>query len=315
MSVKLKSLSVLALALAGGLASTGAHAATALPAGVAVGTVPGGEKSISSSVFDITINFVGGLTASQQSTFTAAEYFWETMITGYQIAFTVGGSLYEGPTINAQGTAIDGVGGTLGSAGPTTAYSVSDGTNSFAYVDTGIMNFDTADLANMEADGTFFDVIVHEMGHVLGFGTLWNTDSIGGIFTGTQNVYTAGSGEYTGAYGLTAYNAEFGLSETFIPVELGGGPGTADGHWDEADFAGGPLDLMTGFIGAPTPAADAPFAAMTLSATTIASFADIGYTTAVTHAIAPVPLPAGLGLGLLALGTLAGVTRRRKAQV
>ena len=36
------------------------------------------------------------------------------------------------------------------------------------------MSFDTADLARMEADGSLTDVILHEMGHVLGFGTLWS---------------------------------------------------------------------------------------------------------------------------------------------
>jgi hypothetical protein len=36
------------------------------------------------------------------------------------------------------------------------------------------MSFDTADLDRMEADGCLQDVILHEMGHVLGFGTLWS---------------------------------------------------------------------------------------------------------------------------------------------
>ena len=36
-----------------------------------------------------------------------------------------------------------------------------------------IMQFDTADLATMEANGSLVDVITHEMGHVLGFGTIW----------------------------------------------------------------------------------------------------------------------------------------------
>ena len=35
------------------------------------------------------------------------------------------------------------------------------------------MSFDTADLASMEADGTLVDVITHEMGHVIGIGTIW----------------------------------------------------------------------------------------------------------------------------------------------
>ncbi|WP_425100488.1 hypothetical protein [Tropicibacter sp. S64] len=299
--------------------ASSANAMSAVLPEAVIAPVGAGTSSIASPIFDINIVFGGGLTSSQQAVFTAAEYFWESMITGYQIAFTDGSSLVTGPTITAQGAAIDGAGGTngnvLGQAGPNTAYVVSDGTNSFAYTATGTMTFDTYDLPDMEASGTFFDVIVHEMGHVLGFGTLWNTNSFGGVFAGTQSVYTNGTGQYTGAYGVTAYNAEFGNTDAFVPVELDGGTGTANGHWDEVNFAGGSLDLMTGFIGSPNGSADAPFAAVTLSATTIASFADIGYTTVVTHAIAPVPLPAGLGLGLMALGGLFGVTRRRKGAV
>ena len=37
-----------------------------------------------------------------------------------------------------------------------------------------MMQFDTADLAEMEADGSLVRVIIHEMGHVLGFGTIWD---------------------------------------------------------------------------------------------------------------------------------------------
>ena len=36
------------------------------------------------------------------------------------------------------------------------------------------MSFDTADLAQMAADGTLVDVITHEMGHVIGIGTIWD---------------------------------------------------------------------------------------------------------------------------------------------
>ena len=35
------------------------------------------------------------------------------------------------------------------------------------------MTFDTDDLKKMQADGTLNDVITHEMGHVLGIGTIW----------------------------------------------------------------------------------------------------------------------------------------------
>lgn len=259
--------------------------------------------------FDIVVNFVGGLTATQQSVFAEAESFWETMIIGnrYDLALPA-------LTIDAEGAPNDGVGGVLGSAGPTSAVRTNGAPQDYAYVTTGSMSFDSADLADLESDGTLFDVIVHEMAHVIGFGTFWNPEIYTATFAGTQNVYTNGTGQYTGAYGLAAYNAEFGLGESYIPVELDGGPGTADGHWDEAIFAGGFRDIMTGYLNGVSPDADAPFAAATLSATTIASFADIGYMTVVTD-IAAVPLPAALGFGLIGLAGLGGLRlrRRRKA--
>jgi hypothetical protein len=96
---------------------------------------------------------------------------------------------------------------------------------------------------------------------------------------------------------------------SFVPVELGGGSGTANGHWDEADgggadgaFAGGKDELMTGWLGSST----------FVSNTTIASFADIGYTTSVTHPVSAVPLPAGGVLFLSALIGIGFVGRRRK---
>ena len=144
--------------------------------------------------------------------------------------------------------------------------------STFVYANKGRMRFDTADLASLESRGTLFDVIVHEMAHVIGFGTLWTTDF---FIAGSQSNYVSGSGRYTGEYALEIYRREFVENATFIPVELGGGGGTANSHWDEP-WPGGSSDLMTGYLG-PYP--------ISLSDTTVASFADIGYLTSVTHAV------------------------------
>jgi len=37
------------------------------------------------------------------------------------------------------------------------------------------MEFDSADLSNMENDGTLEEVILHEMDNVIGIGTIWDT--------------------------------------------------------------------------------------------------------------------------------------------
>jgi hypothetical protein len=234
---------------------------------------------------NIEINNLGGLSTSQASTFHEATNFWESILTGIQ------SELDLTLTIGAEGVIIDGVSGILGQAGPTTIGS----NNGFTFAVTGIMQFDSADLAALETNDKLFDVILHEMAHVLGFGALWNTDSIGGSFAGTQNVYTKGSGEYTGAYALAEYRKEFDPSALFVPVDIVGGPGTANGHWAE-DWAGGRTDLMTGILDSN----------ITLSRTTIASFADIGYTTFITH---PVSAPPAIAMFLIGL---AFALRRKK---
>ena len=63
--------------------------------------------------FPSTLNFVGGLTPSQQAVFGQAEHFWESVLIGYQPGITI-----PSVTIDAEGNVIDGVGGILGSAGP-----------------------------------------------------------------------------------------------------------------------------------------------------------------------------------------------------
>lgn len=67
--------------------------------------------------------------------------------------------------ITATLVAIDGVGGTTGSAGPSSVWS-----GCRAITVEGTMRFDSADVANMEANGIFDGVILKEMGHVIGIG-------------------------------------------------------------------------------------------------------------------------------------------------
>ncbi len=238
------------------------------------------------AAFTINLSFLGGLTVSQQSIFNTAKATWESLITGYQPGISI-----TGVTISAEGAAIDGVGGILGSAGPT--FGVNQG--GFLLATQGAMQFDSADLGALETGGSLSAVILHEMAHVLGFGTLW-----------TQNgVYTNGTGQFTGANALAAYKTEFNQPlATFVPVELGGGGGTANGHWDEVDGGAGNTgivdtqgrdksrELMTGWLNSPA----------YISNTTVMSFRDIGFTTVNLGAAAPEPGTFGLlGLGLAGL--------------
>jgi hypothetical protein len=241
--------------------------------------------------FDITVNFGGGLTPSQQAVFATAESFWETHIVGYRPA----GVTLTGITIAASGADLGGPGGTLGSAGPT-SFSNQGG---FRYATAGSMRFDIADLPNMEANGTLLSVILHEMGHVMGFGTLWTSN----------NLYVNDSGQYTGASALAMWRTEFNQPDaTFVPVELGGGGGTANSHWNENNGGGGltgivdgqgndmRFELMTGWISSPT----------FVSNTTIQQFHDLGYT------VVPVPEPVSV-LAVAAAGLLARRLARRRS--
>ena len=77
--------------------------------------------------------------------------------------------LIDDISITATLEAIDGVGGVLGSAGPREIRG--DGT----YLpSSGAMRFDIADADDMLANGQWESVVLHEMMHALGFGTLWN---------------------------------------------------------------------------------------------------------------------------------------------
>lgn len=248
--------------------------------------------------FDIILDYTNPPSASEAAAFSAAEATWESVITGY--LDTVSDNEL---TITVNIEPIDGVNGVLGSAGPTSAKT----TPNYVYANTGSMTFDSADTAGLEANGTFDDVILHEMGHVIGVGTLWSSSGVG--IPGRQELYVDGSGQYTGAAGVAAYNAEFAQNGAFVPVELAGGPGTADGHWNEVDNGAGLTgivslitgqdlrdELMTGWLNAP----------LFMSNLTIASMQDMGYT---TTDLAQVPEPstiliAGMGLAL-------GFRRRR----
>ena len=201
--------------------------------------------------FSITLQ-VSGLTANQQAIFQQAANRWAEVITGDLPDATYNGIAVDDVLIAASSVAIDGQGGILGSAGPDRFRS---GT-SLPYH--GTMRFDSADLASLEASGGLYYVVLHEMGHVLGIGTIWSTR---GLLSGagTSNPL------FIGANAVAAYNSIFGTSVSGVPVENTGGSGTRDSHWRESVFGN---EVMTGFLNN----GNNP-----LSRITIASLADLGY--------------------------------------
>ncbi|WP_051342914.1 leishmanolysin-related zinc metalloendopeptidase [Pseudonocardia spinosispora] len=211
-----------------------------------------------SSPFTIEVRFLGGLNDRQQQAFKVAADRWSRMIVGDLPSAVVDGEEIDDVRIDAKGSSIDGPRGVLGQAGPTRLRPASAGAAAYLPI-TGTMEFDSADLADMESDGTLNDVITHEMGHVLGFGTIWD-----------QKKVLAGAGTnnptFTGAGAVAAYAALRGdKAKTAIPVENTGGEGTRDSHWRESVFIN---ELMTGFVGEQ---------GNPLSSLTVASMGDLGY--------------------------------------
>jgi len=213
------------------------------------GGLGGGTGGVPVSLYNLDVVFGTGLTASQQAIFAIAAAKWQAIITGD----VPDQGLIDDLEIAASGVAIDGVNGILGQAGPT---SLRAGT--FLPFE-GIMEFDTADLAALEASGQLDDVILHEMAHVIGFGTIWTQL---GLLTGGGTA----DPQFTGANAVAEYNARFGLTATSVPIEGAAGPGTNDAHWRETVFTN---ELMTGFLdaGVPNP----------ISRMTVGQFQDLGY--------------------------------------
>lgn len=230
-----------------------------------------------SSNFAIDVRFLGGLSATQRAVFEVAAARWSEIIVGDLPAATVDGATVDDVLIDARGVAIDGANGILGQAGPTLLR------NESRLPAAGIMEFDIGDLAQLEASGGLLNVIIHEMGHVLGIGTLWQAKNL---------LSGAGSPNpiFTGMNAMREFAVLANRAAPLpVPVANTGGQGTRDGHWREAVFGS---ELMTGFL---NPAVNP------ISRLTIASLEDLGYE--VNYAAAdPYVLPTALELAVMGIG-------------
>jgi len=246
------------------------------------GAVPGATVGFTArtvrSSFNIEVRFAGaGGIETVREAFRTAAVRWRTMITGdihterlqvpasrcaaWQPAMD---TVVNDVVIFARIAAIDGVGSILARAGPC----LFNSENLLPFV--GTMEFDESDLPNLIANNGLVDVVTHEMGHVLGIGTLWNITSAASgksrsllVNPGSNDPFFQGT---AARGGFAAVNTVV-YSGTPVPVENSGGAGTRDSHWRESTFA---RELMTGFYngGAVNP----------LSRMTIGSLEDLGYT-------------------------------------
>jgi hypothetical protein len=176
-------------------------------------------------------------------------------------------------------SSIDGAGKILGQAAPCGLR----GSGGLPFV--GVLTLDADDLAPLVGTQTLTDIIFHEIGHILGFGTLWGA---------RQLLAEGGTSDprFLGMRAVQEYGALGGTGS--VPVEGTGGVGTADAHWRESVFR---TEVMTGF-------SERVGTAMPLSRASIASFADLGYTVDVAAADAFTLPAAGAAQAPGALGPL-----------
>ena len=222
--------------------------------------------------FDIDLVFATEVTSAQERAFRDAAERWmailaDSELPDYQTGGTIDcGGQYEQSVatiddlmIVAAVEEIDGPGGILGQAGPCWVR-VENRLPLF-----GRMVFDAADLERVEREGRLRPLILHEMGHVLGIGTLWGYH---GLLRNPSSETETLDTHFAGSLAVAAFNEAGGDGYTGgakVPVENTGGPGTRNAHWRVSVFGN---ELMIGWLGNSPP----------LSAITIQSLADLGYT-------------------------------------
>lgn len=246
--------------------------------------------------FNITLKFIVEPTERQRQVFQDAADRWERIIIRDEVnvagpfpsAFSpeplvAADQVLDDVVIEVNLTEIDGPGQVLGRAGP-----------QFLRIPqlttlTGLMEFDVADLASLEAADLFEEVIIHEMGHVLGIGTFWRLGDFGLPAENLINLSTleqAIDPDYLGRFGNLYWKTEGGPG--LLPVEGAFfrpdgspfvSPGTSYGHWDEDVLDN---ELMTGFLN---------LGVNPLSRITAGAMRDLGYGTATVGEKYDLPTP------------------------
>jgi len=222
------------------------------------------------AAYHIDVRFLVLTTPARESVFTTAATRWEFLIFGdvpnVSLNRPAGGCGGVLPAINetvddiiiyAILDSIDGPGKVLGQAGPCTI-------RGSGLPVIGVMEFDTADVANLEASNRFALVIEHEMGHVLGYGTVWGNLLVDPVSGGNPGA----DPHFVGTQALAAFDRSGGVNYSLsakVPIENTGGSGTTNAHWRESVFKN---ELMTGFINS---------GANPLSVVSTASMGDLGY--------------------------------------
>lgn len=245
-----------------------------------MGTITLNVDATVTTSYNIVVRFFGAaMTPAQQALFSNAAARLKGIVTGDVIDAQASNfdiatpcqmpgqaplnELIDDIIIYASIDDIDGQGKILAQAGPCLYRDLTpNSAKSTLMPAVGKMQFDKADINQLAGSGSLQEVITHEMLHVLGVGVLWDADNRDLIVgSGTADP------RYRGSQGIAGCIAVGGTTTcaSTVPLESGGGAGTAESHWRESTFDS---ELMTGFIDtSPNP----------LSQLTIGALADLGY--------------------------------------
>ena len=224
--------------------------------------------------YTITVQYVSSMTTAQRAAFDNAAARWSAIIISELPNFQVRRSdLPDGCARSAGDTRvidvddmiifasiapIDGQLGVLAQAMPCAQHQN-------GAIAVGVMAFDSADIAYLESNGQFEETILHEMGHVIGIGSVW---ALEGLIASPSVGNPGANTRFTGAEAAEAYVRAGGTGFAgAVPVENSGQEGSADAHWRESIFRN---ELMS-------PSIDGTEPSLPLSAITVASLRDLGF--------------------------------------
>ena len=241
-------------------------------------SLPVSVSGASPGHFDIDLIVKGEVGASLRAAFDRAVDYWSAILAATELPdvplsgdFKLGclgirarafQSSVDDLAIVARVSSIDGARGVIARAA---VCGVRQGEGGLPFV--GAIEFDLDD-AEWMTSRDLDEVILHEMGHVLGIGTLWSR--FGLLRNPSLGVQWFSDTHFAGPLAIAAFDLAGGTAYTHgekVPVENRLGFGAGDSHWRDwvLDYE---LMTPTQNIGVADP----------LSAVTIQSLADLGYT-------------------------------------
>ncbi len=154
----------------------------------------------------------------------------------------------------------------------------------------GVVQFNEARMESLVADGRLFNLALHEIGHILGIGTIW--DDLDLLRNPSRNGNAGADTHFAGALAITAFDAAGGTAYAGgakVPVQNNGRGAADDSHWRTSVMR--PELMVAGTQGDAQP----------LSAITIQALADFGYAVNVSLAD-PYTMPVAAAAGAESAG-------------